>query len=146
MIDLDVLHVEFSKKSDERKLSVKEFLTKLNQFEIHTPYILIDTVDKWRDKELVFKIKNFYELNSRHIISAQEVAGKLDELKIDERGLKSSLKMVGIKDEDTLLVIVASIFSLEIRTFNKKHLLKNREKIKEILRRFGLNEIKINEP
>jgi len=146
MIDLDVLHVEFSKKMDERKPAVKEFLGNLNQFEIYTPHILIDTVEKWRDKELVSKIKNFYELNSKRIISAKEVADKLEELGLDEEELKKQLRKVGIKDEDILLIVISSIFKLEIKTFNKKHLLNNRGRINEILRRFGLNEITIEEP
>jgi predicted nucleic acid-binding protein len=147
MIDLDVLYVEFSKKRDERKEATKEFLKKLDKFKVYTPYILIDTVDKWKDKKLVVKIKNFYELNSEHIISAKEIEERLAELKIDEKELKKSFGHIQIKDEDTLLIIVASIFGIEsIITFNKRHLLNNKEKINEILRRFGLNEIAIEEP
>lgn len=104
-------------------------------------------MDKWNDKELVTKVKNFYQLNSIRIISAKEIADRLTELKLDENDLRKTLSKVGIKDEDILLVIIASIFDLDaIRTFNKKHLLKNKDKINEILKKFGLNEIKIEEP
>ena len=56
-------------------------------------------------------------------------------------------KKIDIKDEDGLLIFVASLFKLDyLVTFNRKHLRNRNTKINEILKECGLNEIDIIGP
>ena len=64
--------------------------------------------------------------------------------KIDGKKVADALSKAGVKEEDALLVVISAIFELDaIVTYNRKHLHINKDRINEILRRHGLNEISI---
>lgn len=98
----------------------------------------------WKHRKLAGKIFNFYSTHSDRILSWKEVKKKLRN--IDYKAVIKILEKNGVKREDSVLILIASLFELKIETFNRKHLYKKREKINEILRNFNLKEIEIHVP
>jgi len=67
-----------------------------------------------------------------------------EETNLDDKKLSSDLLSYNIKEEDIVLIIFASIFSLDyLVTFNRKHLKNNQKEINEVLKKNGLEAIKI---
>lgn len=147
LLDLDVLTVAFW-KGDKKEIALK-FLNRIKNQELIliTPYSLIELVNLWNDKILSNKINDFYVLYSSKIISKIEVAELLSKNRIDEKKIIYNLESLGIKDEDSVLVLICSIFNMEyLVTFNRKHLKNNKDKINGVLNKYGLKTIKIVEP
>ena len=66
---------------------------------------------------------------------------------LDDKKLLRELQANGIKEEDAFLVMVSSIFSLDcLATFNRVHLRKNENTINEVLRRYGIQPVRIVGP
>ena len=125
MIDLDVVTNALWKGSN--KATALRFLKEIKEkeVEVFTPYSLLQRVLAWKHRKLTAKIFNFYSVYSDRILS---------------------LEKIGVKKEDAVLVLIASAFELEIKTFNKKHLYNKYQAINEILKKFGLKEVEINVP
>jgi len=142
MIDLDIVTTALW---DKKKESL-EFLerVKKGKFRVYTPFAILDTLSSWRYESLKDSIKGFYDVYSTRIISAEEYVEKSSGLKIDGKKVADALSKAGVKEEDALLVVISAIFELDaIVTYNRKHLHINKDRINEILRRHGLNEISI---
>ena len=145
MIDLDVVTTAIW---DKKKESL-EFLARVKkgEFRVYTPFALLDTLSSWEHESLKDSIKEFYNVYSARILSAEEYLEKTSGLKMDGKDIVRELSKSGVKEEDALLVVISSIFELDaIVTYNRKHLHSNKERINEILRRHGLNEVSIMLP
>ena len=142
LIDLDVVTVaEWDSEKDAIKFISR---VKLGEFQVYTPYSLFDLLDKWKYEKLRNKIKEFYDLYSTEIITAQKLTDELDKLKVDEKAITKDLKKEQVKEEDMLLIIVTSLFNLDfLVTFNRKHLKNKKEVINHVLQKYKLKTIKI---
>jgi len=149
LIDLDVVTVGLWNKLDSRKDIAKKFIKRIeeDEFILVTPFILIDLISKWNNKNLVSNIKEFYFINSTKIISDLEIEKISELIRIDFNKLIMDLYKIGVKKEDGALVIICSMFNLDyFVTFNRKHLKNKKEVINEVLKENGLKTIKIIEP
>jgi uncharacterized membrane protein len=69
---------------------------------------------------------------------------RIRQLNIDDKAIIQSLRKSGVKEEDALLVLFASIFDSDcLVTFNRKHLKSKWKIINEVLRSYGIRAIKI---
>lgn len=142
IIDLDVVTIaEWDSHKDSIALLNR---VKFGEFEVYTPYSLLDLLDKWHHKKLREKIKEFYELYSAEIVTAQKLTDKLDKLGVKENDIVNDLKKEQVKEEDILLVVVTSVFDLDyLITFNRKHLKNKKEVINNVLQKYSLKTIEI---
>ena len=142
MIDLDVVTTAIW---DKKKESL-EFLARVKkgEFMVYTPFAILDTLSSWEHESLKDSIKEFYEIYSTRIISAEEYVSESSKINIDGKKVADELAKSGVKEEDALLVVVSSVLGLDaIVTYNRRHLHNNKTLISEILRRHKLNEISI---
>lgn len=145
IIDLDVVTVALWNKNKE----ALDFLerVKKGEFEVYTPYILLDLVASWKFRELKEHIVHFYNVYSSKIVTIQDAfeESKKQNLRVETATME--LLNTDVKEEDAALVILASIFPLDyLVTYNRKHLLNKINMINEVLRRNGFREIKIALP
>jgi predicted nucleic acid-binding protein len=145
LVDICVVGVAKFYTKDKDYEIASEFIKRVErgEFEIFTPFSLIETVVKWKDKILKKQVLDFYSLHSTEILSTEKITKKFVELKINYKKIMPVFKKHGIKEEDATLVLIASAFELTLVTLNRKHLRGKKEKINEILREAGLNEIEI---
>ena len=149
IVDLDVVTIALWNKSDMRKERATALLKRLEagDFKVYTPYSLLDAVGNWENEPLKKLIKRFYELNSEDIITAKEYIYALKETGKDDINIRNTLAGAGIKEEDILLIVISSVFSLDfLVTFNRKHLKGNEKMINEVLQKHGFRPIKIAFP
>ena len=145
IVDLDVTTVAKWDKSQNGDLG-RKFIIRVEkgEFEMIIPYIILNLINEWRHKKLVKEIRDFYDTYSEDIISVINLEEKIIKLNIDRTTLTSALESLHIKDEDIILVIIASIFGVDyLVTFNRKHLKNNEVKINNVLQKYGLKTIKI---
>ena len=117
------------------------------EFDLITPFYLIEYLIKWRNIQLKEKIEEFYLKESTKLLSNEDVDIKIEEVGIDDRKLLSELKNHNVKEEDAFIVMVTSIFNLDyLVTFNRIHLKNKKEAINEVLKKHGLKTIKIAGP
>ncbi len=81
LIDLDVVTVSIWDKEGLDFISRIE----IGEFEVYTPYALLDLVLRWNYKELVEEIRKFYELYSDKIITARMLEARIEELGVDKK-------------------------------------------------------------
>ncbi|MBI2659037.1 hypothetical protein HYX05_02980 [Candidatus Woesearchaeota archaeon] len=144
IIDLDVVTVAFWDKKDEAKLIER---IKSGKFAMVTPYIILEHLSKWNYQKLADEIASFYEIYSSQLITAQNILDKTDEFHIEYKKLFTELVDIGVKEEDVVLVIIASIFDIDyLITFNRKHLKSKEKEINEVLRKNGIKAIRIIVP
>ena len=142
IIDLDVVTVAYW---DKKELAIK-FLDRIKEgeFILYTPFIILDLINRWKYESLKDKMINFYEIYSDKIMTLKSYERRIEETKLDDKKLSSDLLSYHIKEEDIVLIIFASIFSLDyLITFNRKHLKNNQKEINEVLKKNGLKTIKI---
>jgi hypothetical protein len=145
IIDLDIVTVAKWDKGKNGDLG-RAILIRIEkkEFKMLTPYVILDLITEWRHTELSKKIKEFYEFYSTKIISVINLEEKINKIKLDRKGLTAELASYNIKNEDIILVIIASIFDVDyLATFNRKHLKNNEVKINNALQKYGLKNIKI---
>ncbi|MBI2139449.1 hypothetical protein HYU14_00880 [Candidatus Woesearchaeota archaeon] len=145
LIDLDVITVALWNKKKEIVSFIER--VKEGEFEVYTPYSLMDLVEQWRDARLRNNIKEFYALYSTEIVSLQRLKNLIEERAINETALIEVLKTKEIKEEDILLVVVTALMNLDfLVTLNRKHLKNKEEVINAILSNHGLKKVKIISP
>ena len=148
LIDLDVVTVgkwDAGKYGDIARNLIKRIENK--EFQLITPFYMIEHLLKWKNIQLKEKMKDFYTKESHSIVTNEDVDSKIEELKIDDTALLNQLKNHNIKEEDAFIVMITSIFELDyLITFNRIHLKNNKELINEVLRKNGLKNIKIVGP
>ena len=131
IIDLDVVTLAFWDKKDEAGLIER---IKADEFEMITPYILLDHLSKWSHQKLANEINEFYEKYSSEIITAKKLLNESEKNKIEYLELLNELINIGVKEEDVVLVIVSSLFYVDyLITFNRKHL-KNKDSASSVVR------------
>lgn len=141
IVDLDVVTLAFWDKKDEAKLIER---IKGGKFDMVVPYILLEHLSKWNYRKLAEEISGFYEKYSSQIITAQNILEKTKERGIEYGNLLMKLINISVKEEDVILVIIASIFHIDyLITFNRKHLKNNENKINEVLKKNGIKTVKI---
>jgi len=149
MIDLDVVTVGIWDKRGEKSEVARGFMQRVenNEFEVVTPFSIIELVLKWRYENLKEDIKEFYLNNTSKLLNDTDIRNQVLKEKTDPNLVLPRLRREGIKDEDSLLVFLSSIFRLDyLVTFNRKHLRNKKDKINKILRECNLHEIKIVDP
>ncbi len=145
LVDLDVVTVAKWDNSQNGNLGRKFLLRVENgDFIMITPYILLDLLITWKHSTISNAIKKFYELYSSEIIPVKKLDEKFSEAKINRNELTADMIKHTIKDEDTILVIIASLFAVNyLVTFNRKHLKNKEEEINNVLQKFKLKAIRI---
>ncbi len=144
IIDLDVVTVAFWDNKDDAKLLER---VKGGKFSMITPYILLEHLSKWNYRKLADEIASFYEKYSDQIVTAQNILNKTTEANVEYKELLAELVNIGVKEEDVVLVIIASIFAVDyLVTFNRKHLKSKEKGINEVLKKNGIRIIKIALP
>ena len=145
IVNLDVVTVA---EWDSKREAI-QFINRIKkeEFNLFTPYILLEHLSKWKHKNLVSKIEHFYRIYSKTIISAQNVLDRINEIRVNRNKLTNELLEIGVKEEDAILVVITSIFGIDyLVTFNRKHLKNKEVKINEVLKKNGLKTIKIYLP
>ncbi len=148
LVDLDVITVakwDKSKNGDIGRKLVSKIEKK--EFELVTPFYLLEHLVKWKHILLKEQIEDFYIKNSTKVLTNEDVDDKIDELSIDDVKILLELHSHNIKEEDAFIVLVTSIFELDcLVTFNRKHLRNKEKEINKSLVKNGLKDIKIVGP
>ena len=148
IIDLDVVTVgkwDRGKYGDISRELMKRVANK--EFELVTPFYLIEHLIKWKNIQLKDRIEEFYLKESTTLLTNEDVDNKIEECGIDDKVLLNDLKNHNIKEEDAFIVMVTSIFDLDyLITFNRIHLKNKKGEINEVLQKYGLKTIKIAGP
>ena len=142
LIDLDILTNALWKGT--LNAPAVQFLerVKTGEFVVYTPYVLLDLVNKWKNKNVADRISEFYKLYSTEIITVEKLAKKLQETDADYEMLSKELTKITNKEDDSDLVLISSLFALDyLVTFNRKHLQSKREQISAFLKGKGLDLI-----
>ncbi|MBI2654758.1 hypothetical protein HYX02_08205 [Candidatus Woesearchaeota archaeon] len=149
IVDLDAVTVSIWDKKGENSQLATEFIGRIKnkEFYVITPFFLLELVPKWRYSQLKDYIEEFYLKFTDTMLSNEDLDEKIDSINIDDRKVILELISNGIKSEDSLLVLVASIFDADyLITFNRVHLKNKKEAINEVLKKNGLSSIKIAGP
>ncbi|MEK6984431.1 MAG: hypothetical protein AABX33_07695 [Nanoarchaeota archaeon] len=149
IIDLDVVTVSiWDKKGKNVRLAVN-FINRVKNkdFYVLTPFFLLELVSKWKYSQLKDYIEDFYLKFTDEMLSNEDLDLKIDSMLVDDKKIITELRNQGIKGEDSLLALVASIFEVDyLITFNRIHLRDKKETINEVLKENGLRTIKIAGP
>ena len=149
IIDLDIVTVSiWDKKGENVRLAVKFIDRVMNkEFYVITPYFMLELISKWKYSQLKDHIEDFYLKFTDKMISNEDLDERIESMNVDDKKIIVELMNHGIKGEDSLLVLVASIFDADcLITFNRIHLKSKKEVINEVLRKNGLRTIKIAGP
>ena len=149
IIDLDVVTVSIWNKKGEQIKIANKFIERVKnrEFYVITPFFLLELVSKWKYSQLKDYIEDFYLKFTNRMLSNEDLDEKIDSLNIDDKKIIEELKNKEIKGEDSLLVLVTSIFDADyLVTFNRIHLKNKKEAINEVLKKNGLKTIKIAGP
>lgn len=149
IIDLDIVTVSiWDKKGKNVELAIK-FIDRVKnrEFYVTTPHFMLELISKWKYSQLKDHIEDFYLKFSDEMLSNEDLDDKINAMKINDEEILTELKGLGIKGEDSLLVLVASIFDVDfLITFNRTHLKNKKEVINEVLKKYGIRPIKIIGP
>jgi len=149
LVDLDVITVKLWDNQGKNKKIAEEFVKKAEEkiFLIITPFSLLETVSKWKYDALKDNLEEFYIKNSYKVLSNNDVDQRIELLNINDIKILKILEKTEVKGEDTLLVLITSIFKIDyLVIFNRKHLRNKEKEINEILAEVGLKTIKIIGP
>ena len=157
IVDLDVVTVANypRKKSDadyERTAYAKRFLdyiasgVKAGEFWLIVLKSFDSILALWKHKGMVIKILDFYHSNSSESVGTVELIAEFVEKGMDYDNLLKSFTDRGIKGEDVLIILVASLRDAAIVTFNRKDLRGRSGEINRLLVASGLNIVEIKEP
>ena len=149
IIDLDIVTVSIWDKKGKQVETAREFIEKVEnkEFNVGTPFLLIEVVMKWKHETLKNSIKEFYVKNSDRLFTDTEIKEKCEDLDIDYNHALNELENAGIKKEDAALVLITSLFSFEcLVTFNRIHLKNKKEEANRILKEWKLPTIQILGP
>lgn len=138
----------YSRKFDDKKTRAMDLIreVKSGKHELYTPFTLMDIINVWRIDYLRNKIKKFFAIYSVEIVSAERINTLANRIGVDLGGLKESFMELGIKEEDSFLIMIASLLNLELKTFNKKHLINKQAEINRTLKESNMGGISISEP
>ena len=149
IIDLDVVTVSIWDRKGKQVEDANKFIGRIknHEFYVITPFFLLELVSKWKYSQLKDHIQEFYIKFTDKMLSNEDLDGGITGRGIDDRQILIELKDNGIKGEDSLLALVASIFDADcLVTFNRVHLRKNKDAINTILKKNGIRTIQIIGP
>lgn len=157
IIDLSVVTVanyprlgtEFDYKRKQEALLFLEKVTeaaKSGELGVITPKNFYALVGEWQHKEIVLKILEFYRLVTSEFVETADLIAELIEMDIDYEDITASLVKRGVKGEDALIVVTASLKQAVIVTYNKKDLRDKLVAINEILAGRRMTKIAVKEP
>jgi len=149
VVDLDVVTISIWDKKGKQVEIANKFIKRIKnkEFYVINPFFLIELVLKWKHQKLSEDIKEFYINYSDKLISDTEFKEKSKEQNINVGSIIKILESHEIKEEDSVLILSASIFNLDyLITFNRKHLRNKKETINKILKENELKTIKIIGP
>ena len=149
IVDLDVVTISIWDKKGQQVEIANNFIkrVKSREFNIITPFFLLELVSKWKYSQLKDYIEEFYLKFTDRMLSNEDLDEKIDSMNIDDEKIITELKSRQIKGEDSLLILVASIFDADyLITFNRVHLKNKKEPINEVLNKNGLKSIRIAGP
>ncbi|MDI6807340.1 MAG: hypothetical protein QMD14_06095 [Candidatus Aenigmarchaeota archaeon] len=144
LIDIDVVAVANYYKKDRDYPIAKRFIERVEfgEYELYSAHTLVELVKKWKEMKIKDGVLKFYS-DYCYVIPPAEIARRLEERKVRPKVILDQLAKKGVKEEDGILAVVASLFDLVLVTLNRKHLRDKREEINKILKEGGLNEIGI---
>ena len=148
-VDLDVVTVSIWNKTGSQVETARKFIKRVEagEFYIINPFFLVELALQWKYQELREDIKEFYVRYSEKLVSDTEFKEKSKEMNIDAEKVIKLLERHNVKEEDSVLVLFSSMFSLDcLVTFNRKHLRSKREAINKTLKENGLKTIEIVGP
>ena len=104
MVDLDVVTVgkwDRGKNGD----SGRKFIIRVENgdFEMCTPYIILDLISEWKHTKLAMEIREFYDIYSTDFISLINLEAKIAEKSVNRQAITADLKSHYIKDEDIII-------------------------------------------
>ena len=152
LIDLNVVTIGSWKKADPSRAVAENFMKKIGekagaeeekQFYVVTPYVLLELVNKWKNKPLVEIITDFYRKVTDEYVEKIDV---MEELFETFEEVYTALIRIGVKPEDAFLVIVCSVKNAALVTFDKKHLRGKDAEINAVLRGHICGEVEIKLP
>lgn len=157
IVDLDVVTVanypRLGHESDYgRKQAALLFLEKIRKavkagkLDVVTPKNFYALLGEWQYKELVLKILGFYNSVTSEFVETAELIAELVERDIDYESVMASLVDRGVKGEDALIIVTASLKRAVIITYNRKDLRGKLAVINKVLSGNGLLEVEIKEP
>jgi len=147
LIDIDVIAVAKHYTKDNDYPIAKNFLSRVEsgEFDLYSSHTLIALLNQWKIGRIMNGILDFYSAYC-YTIPAAEIERKLTERKIILENLLAELGKKGVKKEDGILTVIASLFGLVLVTLNRKHLRNKRDEINEIFKKNGLSKIEIMLP
>lgn len=147
-IDLDVVTVGLWEKKDSRREEALEMLKRIKnrEFFVISLLSLLKLPEKWRNKILAKNITDYYFAHTDKHVDDAEIFDRLKAKSINVERLLSEFLKKRIKEEDIFLVLACSLNSSTLVTMNRRHLRGNEKTINEILKKFGLEKIKIRYP
>jgi hypothetical protein len=149
IVDLDVVTVALWGKNDPRTPIAKGFIDKVGkkEFMLYTPYFLLELVAQWKHIGLREGIGQFYLKNTDVMLTNDDVDTVFGDAGINDEVLLPRLSELGIKGEDSLLVLIASAIGADsLVTFNRVHLRGNTMKINHFLTENSMKTIEIISP
>ena len=149
IVDLDIVTVALWDNKGKNVELARKFLSRIEkkEFYVGTPFLIIESVMKWKHEKLKNSIKEFYVKNSDRLFTDTEIQEKCVELSVNYEQILIKLENAGIKKEDAILVLAASIFSFShLVTFNRIHLKNKKEGANRILQECELPTILISGP
>ncbi len=147
IIDLDVITVAHWKGMQKQEADKILARVMAKEFYVVTPFILVELLLGWRDKNLVQRIEDFYSENTDMWLSDRMIEEQAKAIGVDLDNLIKELEASGVKQEDSVLVVIAAIFKVDcLITFNRKHLSGKKDVINDILKEAGLQSISITNP
>lgn len=147
IIDLDIITVAHWKGMQKREADKLLARVTAKEFYIVTPFTLVELIMGWNDKNLARKIEDFYSENTDLWLSDRMIEEQAKAVGVDLENLIKELEASGVKQEDSVLVVIAAIFRIDyLLTFNRKHLSGKRDVINGVLKKVGLQAIRIANP
>ncbi len=147
LVDLDVVTVGSWDKGENGDLA-RDLMQRIKNrdFEMVTPSLLLERIAKWENRNVAERVKEFYDKNSGLKLTDNDIRQKIREAGVNDAKLLKGLRMRGIGGQDAFLVLIATLFGLEMVTFNRKTLRSKEQAIKEVMGNHGINAARIIGP
>ena len=147
IIDLDVITIGTWDRSENADYS-RKFMSKVEnqEFYVITPTSLLELVRKWEHQNLKIHIEEFYIKNSNETVERVQIIKEILSKGIDFEKIFQKFIKLGIKEEDITLILVSSLRSALLITFNGTHLKNKEEEINGVLFEYSLKTIEIISP
>lgn len=136
------------KRTEEAALFLKNVSKAVEEGKLMvvTPKNFYALLGEWQYKEIVVKMLDFYNAATSVFVETADLVSELIEKEVDYNSIIGSLVKGGVKEEDALIIVTASLNSAVIVTYNRKDLRGKIPQINAVLAEYGIPEVEINEP